>query len=71
MMEVILSFETPVLTKAIGHNIPEDGILHSHLCENFKHYTGMTFLRGFIICKDSIRHSSLEMEGEGVRPTFL
>jgi hypothetical protein len=30
--------ETPVLTRATWHNIPEDGILHSHRHENLKSY---------------------------------
>jgi hypothetical protein len=30
MMEGLSSFETSVLTTATWHNIPEDGILHSH-----------------------------------------
>jgi hypothetical protein len=29
---------TLVLTRATGHNIPEDGILHSHHSENLKSY---------------------------------
>jgi hypothetical protein len=28
----------PVLTAATRHNIPEDGILNSHCCENRKSY---------------------------------
>jgi hypothetical protein len=38
MMEVICSSETLVLTRATWHNIPQDDILHSHHCKNFKSY---------------------------------
>jgi hypothetical protein len=38
MMEVIHSSKTAVLTRAILHNIPEDGIFRSHRCENLKSY---------------------------------
>jgi hypothetical protein len=34
MMEAISSSETSVLRRARRHNIPEDGILHSHRHEN-------------------------------------
>jgi hypothetical protein len=38
MMDAISASETSVLTRATQHNIPEDGILHSHHCENLKSY---------------------------------
>jgi hypothetical protein len=36
MMEVILSSETSVLTRAALRDFPEDGILHSHRRGNLK-----------------------------------
>jgi hypothetical protein len=38
IMEAISSSETLVLTRATGYNIPEDGNVHSHRCENLKSY---------------------------------
>jgi hypothetical protein len=38
-MEVIRSSETWVHTRCTRHHIPDDGILHSHCCENLKSYT--------------------------------
>jgi hypothetical protein len=37
-MEAISSSETAVHTRSTWHHIPEDGILHSHRCENLKSY---------------------------------
>jgi hypothetical protein len=34
-----LPSETSVHTRSTRHHIPEDGILHSHRCENLKSYT--------------------------------
>jgi hypothetical protein len=36
MMKAVRSYETSVLTRATPPNIPDDGILHSHLRENLK-----------------------------------
>jgi hypothetical protein len=41
-MEAIRSSETSILTTATEHNIPDDGILHCHRCENFKSYIALT-----------------------------
>jgi hypothetical protein len=38
MMDTILSSDTSVLTTVTRRNIPENGILHSHLRENLKSY---------------------------------
>jgi hypothetical protein len=38
MMYAINSSEISVLTRATRHNIPEDGVLHSHRLENLKSY---------------------------------
>jgi hypothetical protein len=37
-MEAIRSSETSVHRSSIQRHIPEDGILHSHRCENLKSY---------------------------------
>jgi CRISPR/Cas system CMR-associated protein Cmr5 small subunit len=39
MKEARSSFEITVLTGATRRNMPEDDILHSRSCENFKSYT--------------------------------
>jgi hypothetical protein len=42
MMQAIRSSETSDLTNATRRNIPEEGILHSHLHENLKSYIALT-----------------------------
>jgi hypothetical protein len=37
-MEAIRSSETSVHTRSTQRHIPEDGILHSHRCENLKSF---------------------------------
>jgi hypothetical protein len=39
MMEVMGSFEAPILTRATRHHVPEDVVFHSHCCENLRYYT--------------------------------
>jgi hypothetical protein len=71
MMEATRSSETLIHNKATRRNIPEDGILHSHPCENLNSYillTGWTLKQrrnvfpvsyelGFYIPEDDILHS--------------
>jgi hypothetical protein len=42
MMDVILSSETSVLSRATWRNMPEEGILHSHRRGNVKSYIALT-----------------------------
>jgi hypothetical protein len=42
IMEMIRSSETWAHTRVTRRNIPEDGILHSHRCENLKPYIALT-----------------------------
>jgi hypothetical protein len=60
-----------VITRAVRHNIPEDGIVHSHCRENLKSYIALTgwtlywrrnvspvrYELGSYIPEDSIPHS--------------
>jgi hypothetical protein len=42
MLVAIHSSETSVLTRATQHQIPEDGIFHSHRHENLKSYIALS-----------------------------
>jgi hypothetical protein len=43
LMEELHFSKMSVLTRATWHNIKEDGILHSHHCENLKSYILIIF----------------------------
>jgi hypothetical protein len=47
-MEARLSSETSVHTRSTRRHIPEDGILHSHRCENLKSLKTSVWKRGFV-----------------------
>jgi hypothetical protein len=42
MLEAIVSTETPAIGRVVRRYIPEDGILHTHRCENLKSYIALT-----------------------------
>jgi hypothetical protein len=57
-MEAILSSETSVHTRSTHRHIPEDGILHSHRCENLKSYKG-THLSGNFPIQNGLKQEDL------------
>jgi hypothetical protein len=42
MVEALPPSETSFLTRATRHNIPKDGVIHSHRRENLKSYITLT-----------------------------
>jgi hypothetical protein len=51
-MEAIPSSDTSVHTRTIWRHIPENGILHSHRCENLKSY--MTYVIHILCAQQSV-----------------
>jgi hypothetical protein len=47
-METIRSSETSVHTRSTRRHIPEDGILHSHRCENLESYLRKIVVKNFV-----------------------
>jgi hypothetical protein len=59
VMEMISSSETSVRIIATRRHIPEGGILHSHLRDNFKSYKSMTLFNVYFyysICERKLKH---------------
>jgi hypothetical protein len=58
MMEALSSSETSVLTIGTPRNIPEDGLLHSHIRENLQSYR--TLMCPSLLCEMSHLACTLE-----------
>jgi hypothetical protein len=56
-LEAIRSSETSVQTRSTRRHIPEDGIHHSHRCENLKSYTTLPLplFEGLITIDPSVK----------------
>jgi hypothetical protein len=61
-MEAIRSAETSVHTRSTRRHIPEDGILHSHRCENLKSYKSLKIQNFFSALRnaDNSRQSAFK-----------